>query len=113
MLKISSFFIDSRKEIYNQKHYTDNQDTIKGSVKNYRENNIAVCKERYLDHLRHHMKLGETQAGSTLKRNELLQSNTRQNYQLELDRLMNELHRPNLLHSSIEHMQMVVMLWNC
>ena len=51
------------------------------------------------------MKLRETQEGSILKRNELLQSNKRQNYQLEMDRLMNELHRPNLPHSTKEHME--------
>ena len=51
------------------------------------------------------MKLRETQEGSTLKRNELLQSNKRANYQLELDRLINELHRPNLPHATKEHME--------
>ena len=51
------------------------------------------------------MKLREAQEGSILKRNELLQSNKRQNYQLEMDRLMNELHRPNLPHSTKEHME--------
>ena len=54
----------------------------------------------------HHMKLRETQEGSIfLKRSELLQSNKRQNYQLEMDRLMNELHRPNLPHATTEHME--------
>ena len=43
---------------------------------------------RYFEHLKHHMKLKETQEGSILKRNELLQSNKRQNYQLEMGRLM-------------------------
>ena len=60
---------------------------------------------RYLEHLREHQKLREAYEGSVLKRNELLESNKRKNYQLELDRLMNELHRPNLPHSSIEHMK--------
>ena len=50
------------------------------------------------------MKLRETYQGSLLKRNELLESNKRSNYHKELDRLMNELYRPNLPHSSIEHM---------
>ena len=59
---------------------------------------------RYLEHLREHQKLREAYEGSILKRNELLESNKRKNYQHELDRLMNELHRPNLPHSSIEHM---------
>ena len=60
---------------------------------------------RYLEHLREHQKLREAYEGSILKRNELLESNKRKNYQHELDRLMNELHRPNLPHSSIEHMK--------
>ena len=57
---------------------------------------------RYLEHL--HQKLRDAYEGSILKRNELLESNKRKNYQNELDRLMNELHRPNLPHSSIQHM---------
>ena len=59
---------------------------------------------RYLEHLREHQKLREAYEGSILKRNELLESNKRKNYQHELDILMNELHRPNLPHSSVEHM---------
>ena len=59
----------------------------------------------YLEHLREHQKLREPYVGSLLKRNELLESNRRKNYQLELDRPMKELHRPNLPHSSIEHMK--------
>ena len=60
---------------------------------------------RYSEHLREHQKLREAYEGSVLKRNELLESNKRKNYQNELDRLMNELHRPNLPHSSIPHMK--------
>ena len=59
---------------------------------------------RYLEHLREHQKLRDAYEGSLPKRNELLESNKRKNYQNELDRLMNELHRPNLPHSSIQHM---------
>ena len=51
------------------------------------------------------MKLREAHEGSLLRRNELLQSNKRANYQLEIDRLMNELHRPNLPHATKEHME--------
>ena len=47
------------------------------------------------------MKLRESYEGSVLKRRELLESNKRKNYQQELDRLTNELHGPNLPHSSI------------
>ena len=60
---------------------------------------------RYLEHLREHQKLRGAYEGSILKRNELLESNKRKKYHNEVDRLMNELHRPNLPHSSIEHMK--------
>ena len=60
---------------------------------------------RYLEHLRDHMKLRESYEGSLLKRHELLESNKRKNYQQELDRLTNELHRPNLPDSSNKHME--------
>ena len=66
---------------------------------------FQMTDTRYLEHLREHQKLREAYEGSVLKRNELLESNKRKNYQLDLDRLMNELHRPNLPHSSIEHMK--------
>ena len=49
---------------------------------------------RYLE--REHQKLREAHEGSILRRNELLESHKRKSYQHELDRLMNELHRPNL-----------------
>ena len=47
------------------------------------------------------MKLRESYEASIPKRREILESNKRKNYQQELDRLTNELHRPNLPHSSI------------
>ena len=60
---------------------------------------------QYLEHLREHAKLRETYEGSLLRRNELLQSNKRKNYQMELDRLINELHRPNLPYATREHLE--------
>ena len=70
--------------------------------------NATTCLAFQTEHLKHHMKLRETQEGSILKRSELLQSNKRQNYQLEMDRLMNELHRPNLPHATTEHMEKII-----
>ena len=60
---------------------------------------------RYFEHLKHHMKLRKKQGESILKRSELLQSNKRQNYQFEIDRLTNESHRPNLPHATTQHME--------
>ena len=70
--------------------------------------NATTCLAFQTEHLKPHMKLRETQEGSILKRSELLQSNKRQNYQLEMDRLMNELHRPNLPHATTEHMEKII-----
>ena len=56
--------------------------------------NATTCLAFQTEHIKHHMKLRETQEG-----------NMRQNYQLEKDRLMNDLHRPNLPHATTEHME--------
>ena len=78
---------------------------ISTSQKKKKDSPFQTQDTRYLEHLREHQKLREAYEGSILKRNELLESNKRKDYQHELDRLMNELHRPNLPHSSIEHMK--------
>ena len=67
---------------------------ISTSTKQYSP--FEIQDTRYLEHLRDHMKLRESYEGSVHKRRELLESNKRKNYQQELDRLTNELHRPNL-----------------
>ena len=93
----------SRK--YVKKQHPDDVKGFKISTSTKQYSPFQLQDTRYLEHLKHHMKLRETQEGSILKRNELLQSNKRQNCQLEMDRLMNELHRPNLPHSTKEHME--------
>ena len=60
---------------------------------------------RHLTFLRDHMQPRESYEGSLLKRRELMESNKRKNYQQELDRQTNELHRLNLPRYSIEHME--------
>ena len=75
-----------------------------GSTNN--ENNPwSLHDTRYLKHLKEQLELRKAYEGSLRKRNELLESNKRQNYQLEIDRLTNELHKPNLPHSTKEHME--------
>ena len=88
-----------------RKQHPDDEKGFKISTGTKQYSPFQMQDTRYLEHLREHQKLREAYEGSVLKRNELLESNKRKNYQLELDRLMNELHRPNLLHSSIEHMK--------
>ena len=41
--------------------------------------NATTCLAFQTEHIKHHMKLRETQEGNILKRSELLQSNKRQN----------------------------------
>ena len=87
-----------------RKQHPDDVKGFKISTSTKQYSPFELQDTRYLEHLRDHMKLRETYQGSLLKRNELLESNKRANYQNELDRLMGELYRPNLPHSSIEHM---------
>ena len=90
---------------YVRKQHPDDAKRFKISTPQKMYSPFQMHDTRYLEHLKHHMKLRETQEGSTLKRNELLESNKRANYQLEIDRLMGELHRPNPPHPTKEHMK--------
>ena len=87
-----------------KKQYPNNFKGFKISTATKQYSPFQTTDTRYLEYLREHQKLREAYESSILKRNELLESNKRKNYQNELDRLMNELHRPNLPHSSVEHM---------
>ena len=92
------------KKLKKKQHPDDVKDfKISTATKQYSP--FEMTDTRYLEHLREHQKLRDAYEGSILKRNELIESNKRKNYQHELDRLMNELHRPNLPHSSVEHMK--------
>ena len=97
----------SRK--YNKKHkrkqHPDDAKGFKMSTSTKQYSPFEMQDTRYIEHLRDHMKLRESYEGSLLKRRELLESNKRKNYQQQLDRLTNELHRRNLPHSSIQHME--------
>ena len=93
---------------YVKKQHPDDVKGFKLSTLQKMYSPFEMQDTRYSEHLKHHMKLRETQEGSILKRSELLQSNKRQNYQMEMDRLMNELHRPNLPHATTEHMEKII-----
>ena len=88
-----------------KKQHPDDVKGFKISTATKQYSPFEMKDTRYLEHLREHQKLREAYEGSILRRNELLESNKRKKYQNELDRLMNELHRPNLPHSSIEQMK--------
>jgi len=87
------------------KNPKDKQQVFRVSTSTKQFSPFEMRDTRYLEHLRDNMKLRETQEGSLLFRKKLLESNKRANYQLELDRLMGEIHRPNLPHPTKEHMK--------
>ena len=58
----------------------------------------------YLKHLHEQMKLRISQEASVAFRKHIQEGHARANYQNELDRLTMELHRPNLSHSTLEHL---------
>ena len=51
------------------------------------------------------MKLRSAREGMLQLRKDMIEGNKRANYQNELDRVKNELHRPNLSHPSKEHLE--------
>ena len=59
----------------------------------------------YLKHLHERMKLRNSQEASVAFRKHIQEGHARANNQNELDRLTMELHRPNLPHSTLEHLQ--------
>ena len=59
----------------------------------------------YLEHLHKELKLRNARESMISLRKDMIESNKRSNYQNEIDRLTNELYRPNLPHSTKEHMQ--------
>ena len=59
----------------------------------------------YLEHLHKELKLRNSREAMLSLRNDMIKSNARSNYQNEVDRLSNELSRPNLPYSSKEAME--------
>ena len=58
----------------------------------------------YLKHLHEQMKLRNSQEASVALRKKIDEGNKRANYVNELDRMMGELYRPNLPHTTKEHL---------
>ena len=59
----------------------------------------------YLEHLHHQLKLRNSRESMVALRKDMIQANARSNYQNELDRLTNEISRPNLPHPTKEHLE--------
>lgn len=59
----------------------------------------------YLEHLHKELKLRNTREAMVSLRKDMIDSNKRANYQNEMDRITNELSRPNLPHASREHLE--------
>ena len=68
-------------------------------------NPFTIHDTSYLEHLHHHLKLHNSREALLSLKNKISESNARANYQNELDRLTNEMSRPNLPYSSKEAME--------
>ena len=64
-----------------------------------------IRDNEYLKHLHEQMKLINSQEASVAFGKHTQEGHARANYQNELDRLTMELHRPNLPHSTKEHLE--------
>ncbi len=64
-----------------------------------------MADTRYLEHLHKEMKLRSPREGMLQLRKDMIEGNNRANYQIEMDRKQNELHRPNLSKPSKEHLE--------
>ena len=64
-----------------------------------------MADTRYLEHLHKELKLRNAREGMLQLRKDMIEGNKRANYQNELDRVQNELYRPNLSRPSKEHLE--------
>ena len=64
-----------------------------------------MADTRYLEHLHKEMKLRNAREGMLMLRKNMIEGNKRANYQNEMDRVKNELYRPNLSQPSKEHLE--------
>ena len=62
--------------------------------------NPFMADTKYLEHLHKAMKLRNTREAMLMFRKDMIEGNKRANYQNELDRVQNELYRPNLSRPS-------------
>ena len=59
----------------------------------------------YLDHLHKELKLRQSREAMLSLRKDMIEPNKRSNYQNEMDRITNELSRPNLPYMSKQHLE--------
>ena len=64
-----------------------------------------IADTKYLEHLHKELKLRNAREGMLQLRKNMIEGNKRANYQNELDRVQNELYRPNLSRPSKEHLE--------
>ena len=64
-----------------------------------------MADTKYLEHLHKAMKLRNAREAMLMFRKDMIEGNKRANYQNELDRVQNELYRPNLSRPSKEHLE--------
>ena len=88
-----------KKNNNNKKH---NRSSLHTTMMNF---NPFMRDTAFLEHLHKEMKLRSAREGMLQLRKDMIEGNKRANYQNELDRVKNELHRPNLSHPSKEHLE--------
>ena len=60
---------------------------------------------RYMKYLKEQLDRRETRDKLLSYRNDIVESNKRVNYRNQVERMENEIHRDNLNHNSLEHLQ--------
>ena len=71
-------------------------------------NNYGIFKHqdtRYMKWLKEQWDRRETRDKLVSYRNDIMEANKRVNYRNQIDRMENEIHRDNLNHNSLEHLQ--------
>ena len=95
--------------IYMYRHHKKNAKKNKGKIflqsSQIKYSPFDLKDNEYLKHLHEQMKLRNSQEASVAFRKHIQEGRARANYQNELDRLTMELHRPNLPHSTKEHLE--------
>ena len=68
-------------------------------------NPFLLRDNSYLEHLHKELKLRQSREAMLSLRKDMIESNKRSNYQNELDRLTNEISRPNLPYPTKQHLE--------
>ena len=91
--------LNNKKKSNNKKN---NRSNLHTTMMNF---NPFMADTRYLEQLHKEMKLRNAREGMLMLRKNMIEGNKRANYQNEMDRIQNELHRPNLSRPSKEHLE--------